>query len=214
MKGFIGGIVFSGVVAIVLVLLIAYSGWANVAATAEPSSTVEWFLTTTRDNAIEDGAEQVREQGDVPDLDQARLLDRGLEHFNGMCVTCHGAPGVEPAEYAPDMEPSPPDLTREDRPPEAIFWIVKNGIQKTGMPAFGPTHSDEDLWALVAFIRRLPAMTAEDYAGLVRAAGLKLPEREEEHGEEHGHEGHEAAEGSGSGASEPAGAAARAQGGD
>ena len=33
----------------------------------------------------------------------------------------------------------------------------------TGMPAFGPTHNEKELWAIVAFTRRLPEMQAEDY---------------------------------------------------
>ena len=34
------------------------------------------------------------------------------------------------------------------------------------MPTFGPTHSDEEIWGLVAFLRRLQDMSAEDYARL------------------------------------------------
>jgi molybdopterin-biosynthesis enzyme MoeA-like protein len=36
----------------------------------------------------------------------------------------------------------------------------------TGMPALGPTHDDETLWAVVAFVEQLPALTAEEYARL------------------------------------------------
>ncbi len=43
-----------------------------------------------------------------------------------------------------------------------LFWIAKNGIRMTGMPAFGPTHKDEEI--SVAFVQRLPTVTEEDYA--------------------------------------------------
>jgi len=33
----------------------------------------------------------------------------------------------------------------------------------TGMPAFGPTHQDEEIWNIVGFVRRLPEISAEDF---------------------------------------------------
>ena len=38
----------------------------------------------------------------------------------------------------------------------------------TGMPARGD-HSDDELWATVAFVEKLPGMSEQDYAGLVMA---------------------------------------------
>jgi len=37
-----------------------------------------------------------------------------------------------------------------------LFWIVKNGIRLSGMPAFGRVESDEHIWDLVYFVRTLP----------------------------------------------------------
>src|SRR5262249_42518674 len=50
-----------------------------------------------------------------------------------------------------------------------LFWIIKHGIKMTGMPAWAD-HSDEELWATVAFIKKLPGMTPEEYAKLVMAS--------------------------------------------
>lgn len=36
---------------------------------------------------------------------------------------------------------------QDERSEAEIFWIVKNGLKMTGMPAFGPPHSEEQLWA-------------------------------------------------------------------
>jgi mono/diheme cytochrome c family protein len=44
-----------------------------------------------------------------------------------------------------------------------LFWIAKHGIRMTGMPTFGGTQEDRQLWTLVAFVRRLPDMTPEQY---------------------------------------------------
>jgi mono/diheme cytochrome c family protein len=33
----------------------------------------------------------------------------------------------------------------------------------TAMPAFGPIHSDDIIWSIVAFTQKLPTMTKEQY---------------------------------------------------
>jgi len=50
-----------------------------------------------------------------------------------------------------------------------LFWIVKHGIKMTGMSAWDD-HSDEELWATVAFPRRRPGMSEPDYTKLVMAS--------------------------------------------
>lgn len=37
-----------------------------------------------------------------------------------------------------------------------LFWIIKNGIRLSGMPAFAKVESDEHLWDLVLYLRTLP----------------------------------------------------------
>ena len=41
--------------------------------------------------------------------------------------------------------------------------MTKHGIKMTGMPSFGVTHSDEEIWAIVAFLQRMPKMSPEEY---------------------------------------------------
>jgi mono/diheme cytochrome c family protein len=50
-----------------------------------------------------------------------------------------------------------------------LFWTLKHGIKMTGMPAWSD-HSDEELWATVAFLQKLPAMNDQEYASLVMAS--------------------------------------------
>jgi hypothetical protein len=45
--------------------------------------------------------------------------------------------------------------------------IIKRGIKDTGMPAWGPTHSEEELWELVAFLNIFPTMPDAEYRGAV-----------------------------------------------
>jgi mono/diheme cytochrome c family protein len=82
------------------------------------------------------------------------------------CVNCHGAPGVEWAKFSEGMHPDPPDLKEDvaNDPPERIFWVVKNGINMTGMPSFGSIGvGDDDIWKIVAFVKQLPHVTDADY---------------------------------------------------
>ena len=182
------------------VLAVAYGGFATVAATEPGAGPVEWFLHTARESAIHSAIEDV----EVPPLDDPAKLRSGLVHYHSMCVTCHGAPGVDPAELAQGLNPMPPDLysaaqreiTEEGEGHEGgeeaaeAFWVVKNGIRMTGMPAFGPTHSDEDIWAITAFVQRLPELSAEEYAAMVGNAGLSLePAGGHSHREESAHGG-------------------------
>jgi hypothetical protein len=48
-----------------------------------------------------------------------------------------------------------------------LYWIIKHGIKMTGMPAFGPTHEEEKLWSVMAFVRRLPELQTEAYSAMV-----------------------------------------------
>src|SRR3546814_3659258 len=98
------------------------------------------------------------------------MVQKGGRYFQKGCQTCHGAPGVARSEIGQGLRPSPPDLSEHARnwSPAELFWIVKNGLKMTGMPAWRPTHSDEDLWAIVAFLMKLPQLSAEEYRAIVQ----------------------------------------------
>jgi mono/diheme cytochrome c family protein len=106
-----------------------------------------------------------------PGLDDPAKLVMGVEHFAAHCAVCHGAPGVPKGDIAKGLYPPSPDLAvTSTRYTEAeLFWIIKHGIKMTGMPAWAD-HSDEELWATVAFIKKLPGMTPEEYGKLVMAS--------------------------------------------
>jgi len=89
----------------------------------------------------------------------------GLALFKTHCVDCHGAPGVDPTEAGASLNPPAPGLTLprvQARSDGELHWIVSNGIRMTGMPAFGPSRSDVEVWQLVAALRRLPDLTPEE----------------------------------------------------
>jgi len=90
------------------------------------------------------------------------VLGAGLSHYRENCLGCHGAPGVDAAEYGQGLNPAAPDLTLvrvQKRSDGQLYWIVANGLRMTGMPAFSPTHKPEEIWKIVAFLRHLPELT-------------------------------------------------------
>jgi mono/diheme cytochrome c family protein len=170
---------------------LAYSGLPNVAASQADPGPLRWLLETTRQHSVARHAARIA----VPDLSGDELVTDGAADFDAMCAHCHGGPGREPFVAAGDMSPPPPDLGRvaPQRSPAELFWVIKHGIRMTGMPAWGVTHSDGELWALVAFIERLPGLSAAGYDRLLERAAA------EGHEHHHEHSAHAALEGSGSG---------------
>ena len=136
----------------------------------------------------------------VPALGDRRQLVQGVVHYHAHCGVSHGGPGYEPSDIAIGMYPRPADLkdvaTRHTS--AELFWIIKNGIEMTGMPAWAE-HGDDELWPVVALLNTFPAMTPEAYSALVaegsaehrHGAGGAVPPATPETASPHrGHGGH------------------------
>ena len=154
----------------------AYSGLLDVSSTASEPRLFRWLLQTARENSVQRRAADIA----VPDLSSKTQVAGGASAFGEMCAGCHGAPERDPMIGAKDMNPAPPNLaeTVAERTPAELFWVIKHGIRMTGMPAWGPTHSDAQLWELVAFLEQLPALSADDFRELLARSG----------GDGHGHD--------------------------
>jgi len=141
-----------------------YSGMIDVSATNKHSFIVNWVLTTAMHRAVERNAKHIS----IPDLDNTDLQLAGINDFHEMCVTCHNAPGTTPSPIAQGLNPSAPDLAKSAKHLSAaeLFWVTKYGIKMTGMPAWGITHADDELWPVVAFVKLLPGMDSEEYQSL------------------------------------------------
>ncbi len=159
----------------VMILLLAvglffiFSGTYDVAASKPHSDFEHWLFETITENSIEARADDTTGL----DLTDSALIQRGFLHYDAMCVACHGAPGVPPSEIGDGLNPAPPSLVEasDELNPSEIFWIVKHGLKFSGMPAFGKTHRDEDIWAIVAFVQHLPHLGLYDYLNLRERQG-------------------------------------------
>lgn len=161
---FFAGVILTICILIIIGIIIIYSGWYNVSAANNPSGIEKWLFGTTMDNSVENHVGDIK----APDLSSLDKIKDGFSHYDEMCMECHGAPGRPQSDLAKGLNPPAPDLSESivDLSPQEIFWITKNGIKMTGMPAWGKTHSDDKIWNLVAFIEKLPGMTRSQYDSL------------------------------------------------
>jgi len=162
-----------GVVALAGIAIIE-TGAYDVAATKPHNAMTASILSSMMDNSVRRHASDIELSPAFSDPD----LREGFEHYQEMCVGCHGAPGVERSEIGEGLNPPAPDLGEAvaDLSPQEVFWILKNGVKMTGMPAFGPTHDDGKLWDITAFVERLPAMTPDQYRTMMEDAEEDEPE--------------------------------------
>jgi mono/diheme cytochrome c family protein len=144
-----------------------YSGVYDIGADSPHWRLVSHGLETARIRSIRSHAAGITAPSGLED--PARIV-AGVSHYAEHCAVCHGAPGVERSDLADGLYPRPPNLAETARSytPSELFWIVKHGIKMTGMPS-GGDHSDDELWATVAFIEKLPGMTEEEYGKLLVA---------------------------------------------
>jgi len=164
--------------AILAATLYVWLGGYNIAATDPHFEFVHRGLATIRDRSIEVRAGEA----EVRRLESATAI-AGFRPYHGLCSICHSAPGLEASPIRKGLNPKPPLLSSESvqrRSDGQLFWIVKHGIKMSGMPAFGPTHNDMELWQIVKFIRQLPHIKAEEYHMMLKARG-------EVESDDHGH---------------------------
>lgn len=166
--GCFGGIIGAIAVLVLLAVLFIYLGIYNVAATYPDKAPVRWVLDTTMEHSVKRHAAGIK----TPPLNDPAMVRLGLSHYRQMCVGCHGAPGVAVGEFAQGLNPRPPGLVESvsDWKPNELFWITKYGVRMTGMPAWDVTHSDKEIWAVVAFLQKLPSLTPEQYQAMSRQA--------------------------------------------
>jgi cytochrome c553 len=144
--------------------LYAWSGLVPIAASSGHWAITSWVLGFTMRNAVETHSLGTQ----VPPLDDPALVLKGAGHYATGCAACHGAPGEARSLIVQQMTPKPPFLPPmiSEWTPAQLFWIVKNGIKFTAMPAWPALQREDEVWAMVAFLQQLPALTSEQYERL------------------------------------------------
>ncbi len=155
----------------------------NVSTLSPDPGFLRWIFSSTSDNSVKYHANGIK----VPSLTDSSLIAMGFDHYNEMCVTCHAGPGLEKSEAGMGIYPQAPNLARsaKEMPPQNLFWVIKNGIKSTAMPGFAKTHTDDKIWAMVAFLEKMKNMTPAQYKAMEKAnesmKSMKMNMKMDEH---------------------------------
>jgi len=141
-----------------------WSGIYDVSATDQHLAPTYHLIKKTMERAVERRSAGIR----VPPLGDAEQIGHGVALFREHCVQCHGAPAVPPERFAMGLTPLATPLARSglDRSPGYLYWVIREGIKMTGMPAWRYRLSDPEIWAVVAFIKKLPSLSPDEYQAL------------------------------------------------
>ena len=141
--------------------LVVWRGWYDVSATSGHLGVVYRLLDVAMQRSVAHYAEGI----ETPALDDPALVSRGAACYRDHCAQCHGGPGVAPGSVGMSLQPLPGPLmdAAERWRPRELYWITRHGIKMSGMPAWEYHLGEDEIWAVVAFVTVLPAMSSQDF---------------------------------------------------
>ena len=150
-------IALGGVLALVGILRHGFS------ARDDPTALEAFVARRLRHLAVPSAAQKM--ENPVPLTEE--VLPEAKAHFADHCAQCHGNDGKGQTQIGQNLYPKAPDMTSSTTQSLAdgeLFYIIKNGVRLTGMPAWGgdTPEDDRESWKLVHFIRHLPEITPEE----------------------------------------------------
>jgi cytochrome c553 len=176
---FIKALLFLILAAVLAVFIFIYSGLYQIGADVPHNKGTFWLLETLRERSVAKAAAKVPVPDDLSS--PARLL-RGGPDYNEMCVSCHLSPFTSETDFTKGLYPSPPDLTKissqklnEKQRDQRRFWIIKHGIKASAMPSWAPGHDDQRIWDIVAFLKKLPELSPDQYQILTARGSEESP---------------------------------------
>ena len=164
---FLLGVILGVVAVLVAGYFVGMSGAVSVAATQHGGMNDvmdTWLARSGEHSILKHSPDKKNPFGNDP-----AAVAVGLAHYKENCLDCHGAKSIDTEEFAKGLNPAAPMLDMDafqKMTDGQLFWVVSNGIRMTGMPAFSPTHSEEEIWKIVSFVRHLPKLTDAEIAQL------------------------------------------------
>ena len=145
MKTFLFGIV----IGILLVFAGAYYYFATGSAPVATADHPMPFEKTMANKALHARIDREMPKTAPIPADESTYLS-GAKIYAENCSICHGLPGEDQSAIGKGMFPKPPHLFRgkgvTDDEPGETYWKVSHGIRLTGMPSFGDTLSETQMW--------------------------------------------------------------------
>jgi mono/diheme cytochrome c family protein len=167
MRGLLVGFIIGVILLPLIAFCYVYFGYAPVA-TAAPPFPMERKITSLAlkarisKEAPKDAAIPVNEDN----------LMAGARVYRQQCAVCHGMAGEPETPTSKGMFPHPPQLLKgrgvTNDPPGVTFWKVKNGIRLTGMPAYGLSLSEDQLWQVSLFLANANKLPGDVSAYLIK----------------------------------------------
>jgi thiosulfate dehydrogenase len=158
LKTFLIGLVIGLILIPLCVYIYFVTGHAPVATSAAPMP----FEETLANIALSARIAKEMPQAVPVTADEPNFI-AGANVYRDNCAVCHGIPGGTPTAISRGMFPKPPKLLEgmgvtDDQPGET-YWKVSNGIRLSGMPGFGESLSQTQMWQvslLLANANKLP----------------------------------------------------------
>ena len=165
---FAAGVVLTLAAIAVAVGVVAYLGLYPIGADNAPSA----LETAIAGRAMDAYADRHKPAADNPIMPTAENLADGAKEYEEHCAFCHGGARDKVSPMVNQFNPPAPQLVnRIPHDEEAwLFWVTKHGVRMTGMPTWGTVLSDDDIWKVVAFIKRSNKLPPEAAAAWQRAA--------------------------------------------
>jgi mono/diheme cytochrome c family protein len=180
MKNFLIGVIFVLLVVAVGGLAYALLGYIPTNADADPPRIEHRMAMTALDASMERHAPRV--SNPVPATPE-NLID-GMKIYTMNCALCHGGLDQKPNMLGASFYPPAPNLILHplDDPEWHIYYAMRTGIRYTGMPAWGKTLNETDLWKVTAFLSHLQKLPPEVQDQWKKSFGVAPPAPSAEHG--------------------------------
>jgi thiosulfate dehydrogenase len=186
MRNFILGVVVTLGILVLGGLGLGLLGFLPTTANADPPSIEQRVAMSAVDASVDRHAKHDT-KNPVPPTDQ-NLID-GMKLYTMNCAFCHGGLDRKASLQAHSFYPHVPQLILH--PPDDEDWhnyyVIRNGIRYSGMPAWDKVLSDEDMWKITTFLSHIEKLPqgAQDYGK--STTGVAPPAAEPEGHEDHDH---------------------------
>jgi len=157
LKGFI-----LGVLAVLAALagafyVVMFYGYFPANADARPPWLEKYVATRALDAVI---AKQMSSKPNPVAETDANLV-QGIKLYAVHCAVCHGAADAKPSSIALGLYQKAPQLAKygvEDDEDGVTYWKIYHGIRMTGMPAFRQSLSEDEMWKIALFLKKMDAL--------------------------------------------------------
>jgi mono/diheme cytochrome c family protein len=152
------GAVLTFLLVLIVLLILVAAFQFNLSAIPEPGGMETYIAGKLRHTLV--ARDSYRNQIPPAPPNLAASVKEGDKLYGTECADCHGLDGKSPTDPGRSMYPRAANLISSETQrysDRELFWIVKNGIRFSGMPAFGKVETDEHIWNLVHYIRKLPS---------------------------------------------------------